>query len=284
MTLYSRFEPRHRARQVLCGGVAIALCAAARLQGQVTPSTRPSADRIPGHVVRGDSISAAVARTQCVALGDALYTEDVRELGACRVTAFDTLPSAGGDAWAYAVYAHRWLVPSGPIVETTPRTTPTPADTVGEIELVLLRRTRLDPTRSGQAGGALTPVWHYRVEAELVRSVLPTAVTVADGSALFAIDECVNGTGGCAQRFVAYRAGNWRNIRSVFLDSLARRFPGAVQHGFHVDLSTLRANAALYSPNDANCCPSRGAELTLGFRNDALEMTGLRVRTMRDRD
>jgi hypothetical protein len=46
-----------------------------------------------------------------------------------------------------------------------------------------------------------------------------------------------------------------------------------------VDVRTLRASAAVYSPDDANCCPSRVAEMRLQLRADDLEIIELRIRS-----
>jgi hypothetical protein len=46
-----------------------------------------------------------------------------------------------------------------------------------------------------------------------------------------------------------------------------------------VDVRTLRASAAVYSPGDANCCPSRVAEMRLQLRADDLEIIELRIRS-----
>jgi hypothetical protein len=89
----------------------------------------------------------------------------------------------------------------------------------------------------------------------------------------------VNGTGGCGQSFFTYRDGRWRVVRLSFLDSLNHRFPGAINHGSHVDPRTLRASAAVYSREDANCCASRVAEMRLRLRDDALEIIELRIRS-----
>ncbi len=148
-------------------------------------------------------------------------------------------------------------------------------DTVAESELVLLIATTVQ-----QAGSdtLLSPAWHYRFESAILRSVTPEIVSVNGGGALTGIDECVNGTGGCAQSFFRRNSGSSRVVRLAFLDSLNRRFPGAINHGYHVDVRTLRATAAVYSPTDANCCPSRIAEMRLRLRNEALELVELHLR------
>ena len=123
-----------------------------------------------------------------------------------------SLGAAAGRRWAYRLYERRWL----PLGSGT-----TPADTVAETEIVLF----------ATGDSMLVPVWHYRFESDLLRSVTPEVAATADEGALFAVDECVDGTGGCGQAFFAYRAGKWRAIKTAFLDSLNRRYPGAVAHG-----------------------------------------------------
>lgn len=124
-------------------------------------------------------------------------------------------------------------------------------------------------------------MWHYRFEPEVLASVTPEVAATENGSVLVAIDECVNGTGGCSQSFLLERGGGWRAVRPAFLDSLNHRYPGAIAHGYHVDVRTLRANAAVYAASDANCCPSRVAKMRLRLRDGKLEIIELRVRPTR---
>jgi hypothetical protein len=67
-------------------------------------------------------------------------------------------------------------------------------------------------------------------------------------------------------------------VRLAFLDSLSRRFPDGIRHGFHVDIRTLRGSLGLYSGKDANCCPSRTADFSLRLRGRSLEMVSLELR------
>jgi hypothetical protein len=67
-------------------------------------------------------------------------------------------------------------------------------------------------------------------------------------------------------------------VRLVFLDSLNSRYPGAINHGYHVDIRTMRGDAAVYSPADPNCCPSRVAEMRLRLRGNALEIVEVHTR------
>jgi hypothetical protein len=184
---------------------------------------------------------------------------DVHQIGACVSLGFKSLGVSGGAGWYSSLASRRWLLNEPP---------KGPADTVVESELVLFRAI---------GDTLLSPVWHYRFEPEELRSVTPQVVATT-GGVLVSIDECVNGTGGCGQSFFTYRSGRWRVVRLSFLDSLNRRFPGAINHGSHVDPLTLHASAAVYSREDANCCPSRVAEMRLRLRADALEIIELRIR------
>jgi len=215
----------------------------------------------PGHFLHRPALSTTFARRGCLALGDNTYAPGVRQIGPCISLGFKSLGVAGGTRWYSSLASRRWLLDDSAKGS---------ADTVVESELVLF-------TAPATRGTLVTPVWHYRFEPDELRSVTPEIVSL-DGGALVAIDECVNGTGGCSQSFLVRRGGALSNVRLSFLDSLNRRFPGAINHGYHVDVRTLHASAAVYSPDDANCCPSRVAEMRLRLRGDALEITELRVR------
>jgi hypothetical protein len=223
------------------------------------------APETPGNFLMRPAVSMASARRGCLELGDSLYTRDIHEVGACAALGFASLGVVGGASWYSSLAGRRWLF------NDSLRNS---VDTVAESELVLFMvRSAQRMTRDT----LLMPIWHYRFEPEMLRSVTPTVVPL-DGGVLVSIDECVNGTGGCSQSFFTYRGGRWSVVRLSFLDSLNHRFPGAINHGFHVDPRTLRADAAVYSPGDANCCPSRNAEMRLRLRGDTLEIVELRVR------
>jgi len=220
---------------------------------------------MPGHFLARPAVPISSARERCLELGDDTYTSDVRQIGACTRLGFTSLGVAGGARWYSALVGRRWLLTDPPR---------SAADTAAESELVLFRA---DAGQNGMRDTLIAPVWHYRFEPEMLRSVTPDVVD-ADGGTLVSVMECVNGTGGCGQSFFMRRADRWRVVRLSFLDSLNHQFPGAINHGFHVDPRTLRASAAVYSPADANCCPSRIAEMRLRLRGDALELVELRLR------
>jgi hypothetical protein len=257
------FIPRRRVRgerqcrlRVARGGAALLLV----VHGTAIGAQTSNAPDIPGHFLTREAVAIASARRGCLELGDSTYTPDVRQIGACISLGFKFLGVAGGTRWYSSRASRRWLFNDPPKGS---------ADTVVESELVLFRAI---------GDSLLAPVWHYSFEPEELRSVTPQVVAASDG-VLVSIDECVNGTGGCSQTFLLRRGGTWRNVRLSFLDSLNRRFPGAINHGYHVDVRTLRASAAVYSREDANCCPSRVAEMRLRLRGEALEIIQLRIRS-----
>jgi hypothetical protein len=159
--------------------------------------------------------------------------------------------------WVYGSYQRRWLL--------------APDDTVVENELVLFTKPSTDASR-------LRPVWHYRYESDVLRSVTPEIVPTTGGAALLSVDECLNGTGGCSQSFALVGERSTKAVKLAFLDSLNRRFPDGIRHGFHIDVRTLRGSLGLYAGNDANCCPSRIGEFSLRLKGSSLELATLKLR------
>lgn len=212
----------------------------------------------PGNFLRHSPVAANVAERECLSLGDDLYDSSVALMGPCRALGLHDGDRAGGWQWVYGNYQRRWLL--------------TPTDTVAESEVVLYTR------RNAGEPSALHPVWHYRYESEILASVTPEVAPVPGGAVMLSIDECVNGTGGCSQSFAILDNGSPKVVRLAFLDSLNRRFPDGIRHGFHVDVRTLRGSLALYSGNEPNCCPSRIAEFSLRLRGASLELATLRLR------
>jgi hypothetical protein len=227
----------------------------------VTLIVRSTPASFPGSFLHAPAVPADSAARHCLSLGDELYASDVPVIGSCAATGTRTVGTVNGERWFAAEYERARLIATN--------------DTAVEMELVLFKQ------RNAATG--LEPVWHYRYEPEYLRSVTPELRSLDAHSLLFAVDECVNGTGGCSQSFAMLSNGAARPLALRFLDSLAHRFPGALQHGFHVDLATLRATAPLYSQGDANCCPSRQAVMQLRLRSGALEIGSLAVRPIREK-
>ncbi|HEU4786550.1 MAG TPA: hypothetical protein VFS57_04055 [Gemmatimonadaceae bacterium] len=213
----------------------------------------------------------AVAHGECPELGDETYAPDVHQVGTCEPLGVHDLGVVDRRDWRYASYRRRWLV--------------SPRDTASEIEVVLFAGSDASgdrtPVRRSPASRSLLPVWHERYNSDVYRSVTLEVASGPEGGVLIAIDECLNGTGGCAQSFALVRDRTASFLATRFLDSLNRRFPGGVRHGYHINVRTLRGEAAVYSDSDANCCPSRIAEMRLELRGRTLELRGLVLRPVK---
>jgi hypothetical protein len=223
------------------------------------------ASRLPGHFLARQAVSIKTVRARCLDLGDDTYANNVPPVKDCIAGAPTSVGTASGSRWYSALFGRHWLFPDSAHAN---------ADTVAELEIVLFVA---DGSRRAHGDTLLTPVWHYRFEPEILRSVSPGVVAVGGGRTLVSIDECLNGTGGCSQSFFLYRKDDSRVVRLSFLDSLKRRFPDAINHGYHVDIRTMHASAAVYSAGDANCCPSRIAQMRLRLRNAALEIVDVKL-------
>jgi hypothetical protein len=245
--------------------MAVAALPAAMVLAQVPSFPGRFIDPVLGRAVASD-----VAAAQCPKLGDETYGPDVHQLGPCEPLGIHDLGVVGGRDWVYGSYRRRWLIP--------------PQDTVSEIELVLFTSSDASANPAATHGSGsrpLVPVWHEMYEPEAYRSVTPDVVRSPEGGVLIAVDACFNGTGGCAQSFALYGDGLARLVAMQFLDSLNRRFPDRIRHGYHVDVRTLRGEAAVYSDGDANCCPSQVAEMRLRLRGSTLELTELVLRPLK---
>ncbi|HXD47743.1 MAG TPA: hypothetical protein VN600_03145 [Gemmatimonadaceae bacterium] len=256
-----------RARWIALGAMAaVSSMTAHAARAQSAP--RRGVDSLPGRIVRASPIPADSARRGCLALGDSTWGPEVKEAAPCRSRGVAPIGRAATREWSYGQYARVWLLPGDHNA---------PADTVRETEIVLFTANlgSADTSRGGVR--LLTPVWHAFYEPEEIAEMRPEVAPQPNGDALIAIRTCVNGTGGCWQDFAIFRAGRWRIVHLAFLDSLERRFPGAIRHGFAVDPRTLRADAAVYADNDANCCPSRDARMRLRLRGDSLSIVSLRL-------
>jgi hypothetical protein len=188
-------------------------------------------------------ISRDVARSSCLDLGDPTFVPQARRVEPCRPRALRSLARIGGLVWSSGEYNSRWVL--------------APGDTEEEREIVLYRPEELRSVRL------------------VLKALRPPD---ANTDALVAVDECVNGTGGCAQTFMSYRDGHGKGVVRQFEDSLRQRFPGAINHGYHVDLASMRFEASVFSPRDANCCPSHVAVGAVTFRGDTLRLASLRLR------
>jgi hypothetical protein len=249
--------------RVVVRGILLASVLAANLGLQnLSVAAQP-----PGHVLKSNVVSIKRVRERCLELGDDPFANDVPLREPCTAGVVTPRGLAGGRLWYSTVVSRRWLLADSARAAI---------DTVVELELVLFTA---HPSRPIGRDTLIAPVWHYRFEADVLRSVTPEVAKTADGATLVAIEECLNGTGGCFQSFLLERGGRWRDVRMAFLDSLNRRYPSAIRHGYRIDIRTMRGTAPIYSPQDPNCCPSRTAEMRLRLRNGALEIVSIRTVT-----
>jgi hypothetical protein len=217
---------------------------------------------LPGQFLTARAL-VPVATDTCLSLGDELWAPDVTEIGRCIPGKLEVVGHARGSTWVARMYRRRWLV--------------SPSDTSAETEIVLFTSATVGAARFRADSARLTPVWHYRYEDETLRSVTLQVSGAEKRGVVIAAEECVNGTGGCAQSFSRYDGRDHAIVRE-FLNALERRYPGAARHGYHVTLLTMRAEAALYSDSDPNCCPSHTAHMRLSLRGDSLVLASLQVR------
>jgi hypothetical protein len=214
-------------------------------------------------------VSDSAARRECSAVPHRdPYVEPPRA-HICRVVSFDTLSSAAGMRWSYAVQRHTSVYEFADSAGAPSR------DTVVEIETVLYSAQR------GKRG--LSAVLHGREEEAVIRSITP-AMTDRSGAALVSIQFCVNGTGGCWQEFLRYdTAGGWHRIAdplSVIQTRVRATFHGDSTHEVrppNIDVRTLRGTAGVSASGDGNCCPSHRAEFQLALEGDRFRIVRLRV-------
>ena len=76
---------------------------------------------------------------------------------------------------------------------------------------------------------------------------------------------CLNGTGGCEQRFLYGGPGGWTEVDQSFRDALLVYVPEgwSIHKGRRIDVTTLRGVQPIVLPTDANCCPSGAIAFTV---------------------
>jgi hypothetical protein len=209
------------------------------------------------------------ARLQCIELpvnppndrlegphGDSLISAQ------CEVIAYESVDTAAKNRWTAARY--RW---TSVFNAENPDRGPAAQDRVTEEEVVLLEASQ---------PGQVRPVWHERFESDEYgawRSVTPEIGATRQGTVLFSVMTCLNGTGGCGQEFLQrHPDGRWWPVRLDWFDQLPKGFAQRILHGVRIDPRTLRAEAGFYSDHDPNCCPSQRLVVHLGLRGDSLVM------------
>jgi hypothetical protein len=218
-----------------------------------------SAQSTPGEVDNTDwlegAVTASVVFDQCV-------TElpiDVRasELD-CRVVSIKELGlDSGSSAWILTyrrsvVQAHDEFV-----------------DTLDIDELVLVQR-----PESAEHYELKWRAWRDRTYEFL----LDTDVAPQQGGALLSYDICLNGTGGCDERFLFGSEGRWQSISESYREGLAAAVPDgwSLHKGRRLNVSTLRGVQPIALPTDANCCPSGHLDFEVELRGGDLSLVHAR--------
>lgn len=213
-------------------------------------------------------VSASGVERACAALPHhEVYVEPPRSTR-CQVLRYVSLGRVADAAWSYALYRHtsvyRFPGSSEP-------------DTVSELELVLLTAPLQGPDR-------LVAIAHTRQDFTGIADISATLANHPAG-VLLGVRFCINGTGGCWQEFVHRVGAEWRELadpRGLLVTELQHM--GALTGSAgprlgapHIDTSALRGRAALYDPEDSNCCPSRRVEFQLELTNQGLHLVTLSV-------
>jgi hypothetical protein len=228
------------------------LLACATRPAQAQDDVRPDSVLLAGVLANGPSVSEYDVQSRCLELPGGWMDPDLRPEtdglpSSCEPQESGELERAGDRRYFWARYAHRTSLASG--------------DSLREDEVVLFS--------APLEGGRLTAEWHTRYDLDYWTHVqLAVGPTDGDG-ALVAVVSCVNGTGGCQQQFLLRQGGAWRTARQVWMEQLPDSIRGFWK-GTYLNPMTLQGQAPLYSPDDANCCPSRTLYFRVRLEGDAL--------------
>lgn len=219
-----------------------------------------------GVLADGPSLSESASRNRCLEFpvrwirehpqADELQPE-------CDTVESGELEHTGDRRWFWTRYRWTTVLPGDdPSAEA--------ADTVAEEEVVLFSAP-LDRDELTAEWHARYPVYYiYRVNVEM-------GPTDDDGGALLAVQSCWNGTGGCGQNFLLRGADGWQPVRTPWHEQLPDDMAGRFWKGSYINPMTLQGRASLYSPDDANCCPSRLLYFRVRLEGDALVLRDQRA-------
>lgn len=242
----------------------------------------------PGESVRtGPSVALPELSARCVELswpeepfalhGGRLVSET------CHVARSGPLIRTESAQWRWALYRREFVYEAGSDVK--PEDLRFFPDTVREAELVLFAETAgqtlRGPAGAGEARSRPRPVWHDRSDTSLEFIEPPRAAALPGETtegALFAHRRCLNGTGGCMDH--PYRLtpdGSVRPLRAAYRAQVRERLPQGwgTWKGVWLEPEGLRAEAAVYVPRDANCCPSFRAAARVAVAADSLFLDSL---------
>jgi len=188
----------------------------------------------------------------------------------CEVVDAEVLLATGETSWSWVLYRRESVFAAGP--DTRSEDLDLFPDTIPEDELVLF------VGRPGER--TVRPVWHDRTDRRFEFLGVPEALALDDGTALLAHQRCLNGTGGCVDH--PYRLaedGQVIPLEARYREEMLARLPqkwGAWK-GIWLDPGMNRAEAPVYLPGDANCCPSFHSLAYLRLTGDTLTTDSVSV-------
>lgn len=190
----------------------------------------------------------------------------------CTVDSTYTLPVADGRRWMAVVYGTR--LEYEPTAEQK-KYILTPRDTDVFVTAVLY--SAASPAHTPVAASLWRAEWMTTVAQRIVYDVYPDLIGRPDGSALIAIQYCINGTGGCWQEYMHRVRGQWTKVVEAWRTQLPAIPDGHVGKGAGIALRTMRGSYGVYGPRDANCCPARELLLDVELRSDSLVLKSWRI-------
>lgn len=176
----------------------------------------------------------------------------------CHAVSMSTLGETDDSVWAVVRYRDTVITLMRPPAGDPP-------DTVIYDDVILAGR------RVADQRGVIR--WHARRDRSI--EFLDTLMWRSTPHGTFLeVQNCLNGTGGCAMEYLHRRAGRWRPITQPFIAQLKNRLPSSysLHKGQRVDLATLSGMWPVAQPGDGNCCPSYEISFQLRLRGDSLEL------------
>jgi hypothetical protein len=234
----------------------LALCGtaeASQSRGQ-TPRPAPKVD--------ARTFSLRTLRESCIEFTNVKKGAEPTDLRDCRVTEFGEFGLIEGQTYYYAIYC---LVPNDTADTGNCQGNSFNAQYYSRRGLAIFAAT----ARSDRAR-----LLFERADLDLGLSVYPDKpeiLTGAFGTMLY-IPIQLDGTGaGNESEYYLREAGAWMDIDAEsWLVDLSKRIPAGLEiwKGVWPNVHTMRAEAGLYRPSDANCCPTGGrARIQLSIRS-----------------
>ena len=244
----------------------------ARQSGRSAPSSPPSPEPIVNVSLvaagPGGRFPIAAVRKECIQFSDI----DRPQIQDCRVSEFGEMGTVDSQRYYYAIYC---LLPSDVPGKSC----------AGDSFEARYHRARglVIFVDDGQTRDRVSTLFE-RVNGDIGLfdySEKPEIIGSAIGTILY-LPIAVDGTGhGNASEYYLRATGTWARIESeAWLADLKRRLPDGVgiSKGVWPNLRTMQAEAGLYRPQDANCCPTGGvAHVQLAIKGERFVITSVSV-------